>query len=249
MDIEFFDTAINQTLEALQPVSQNIHQNINKQHSYAMDQIRKGVHASILAFIASFAIGTVASILLTRERQQLKEMSTTDALTGLYNRRFIDLKLEKESRKSQNLKKPAFSLMLIDIDHFKKANDTYGHKAGDHVLYCLANLLRKQIRFSDFAGRFGGEEFAVILSSPSKERTHSLAESIRQEIDNILFNVDGDKKIHISVSIGIALFPGDADSENNIFVAADKALYAAKKNGRNRVIAFEDISNKNIITN
>lgn len=166
--------------------------------------------------------------------RRLKNLAMTDALTGLPNRRaFI------EHCQLLNQTQGALSVAILDIDHFKRVNDTYGHAAGDAVIKHLAESLTRNIRSDDMAARLGGEEFALILSNSSKEKAHQRLEQLRTDIEQAKVSFDGDK-INYTVSIG-ALFIHDQhvaknDIEHAVLDHADKALYEAKKSGRNRVV-------------
>jgi len=167
--------------------------------------------------------------------QELEQKTTIDELTGLYNRRYYDQKLLAEFRRSRRNLTP-FSLVIIDIDHFKKINDDYGHSAGDKCLSGLAALIKKSLRRSaDIGCRYGGEEFCLLLPETELKGAVALSEEIRELAADQKFKVD-DVLISFTISCGISTY----HQENNvkpidIFNAADKALYFAKNNGRNQV--------------
>ena len=166
--------------------------------------------------------------------RRLKNMAMTDALTGVPNRRaFI------ERCQFLNDEGGARSVAILDIDHFKRVNDTFGHAAGDAVIKHLAESLARSIRSDDMVARLGGEEFALILNSESKDKAHQRLEALRQEIEQSQVTFDGEQ-IGYTISIG-ALFIADdesasSDLEQAVLDHADKALYEAKKSGRNRVV-------------
>ncbi|SDG68869.1 diguanylate cyclase [Desulfosporosinus hippei] len=167
----------------------------------------------------------------------LKAMATTDGLTGLYNHSLLLELLKKELLKQErNNQKIAF--VMIDIDRFKTVNDTYGHTAGDIVLKELAKIIRKNVRASDIVGRYGGEEFSIILSDTELNDAVNLCERMRLEVQNhefILF----DKSVHITLSMGIFFkTPQNTIALGDIIKNADQALYTAKNNGRNRVEVY-----------
>lgn len=169
----------------------------------------------------------------------LEELSTSDALTGLYNRRFLNHRLEEELSRSdrQNLE---FAVVLLDLDHFKNYNDLCGHLAGDKALKKVAHLLRRSAREMDSVSRFGGEEFCIILPETGRESAKLVAERMRMAIEREPFL--GEEQLplgRLSISIGIARFPEDGDSTTALLNAADLALYQAKRKGRNRVQMFE----------
>ncbi len=169
----------------------------------------------------------------------LKKQSIKDPLTKLYNRRYMEEILPQiiASAKRRNSK---LGFLMLDIDYFKKINDTYGHDAGDKVLQTVSNIILNSIRESDIAVRFGGEEFLIILTDlNSKEDLIKAAEKIRQAIENTKFNT-GKEIIKKTVSIGGALFPQDCEKPWECIKFADLALYKAKNSGRNRVVVFDE---------
>jgi len=165
----------------------------------------------------------------TRLLVQSEESALVDELTGLHNRRFLNTQLSKELDRSRRNKDP-FSLLLIDVDHFKSYNDTHGHLAGDAALRQVAALIRKTARHMDHVARYGGEEFVVMLPQTAKEEAMRVAERHRMAVAGHLFD-------HglLTVSIGVSNYPDDADHEADLLFRADFALYEAKKSGRNMV--------------
>jgi diguanylate cyclase (GGDEF)-like protein len=164
--------------------------------------------------------------------EQLREASTRDALTGLHNRRYFfqagEKLFENGLRKNIDL-----SIAMIDIDHFKRVNDTYGHASGDLVLSVVANCLQQSFRCSDLVVRFGGEEFVVMTSNMDKAHIGDHFESLRKKIEDLAFEVEG-ATVQVTVSIGVATSLGE--SLKNTLEQADKLLYQAKDSGRNCVI-------------
>jgi diguanylate cyclase (GGDEF)-like protein len=160
-----------------------------------------------------------------------EQQSLTDVMTGCLNRRAFDLQLENSLRLATEMSLP-LSLVMVDVDHFKHINDTYGHAAGDQVLRSLAKLLREEIGAGATAARFGGEEFALILSQCSLEEAGALAERIRARVAGM---IDPGINDAISASFGVAAFPLHGSSPALLIESADKALYQAKNTGRNRV--------------
>ncbi len=168
-------------------------------------------------------------------QQNLFRAANIDALTQLYNKKYFVDVLSKEFSFSRRNKNP-LSLMMIDIDFFKKVNDTYGHVAGDHVLKTLGQALLKQLRMENIACRYGGEEFAVILRNVSADHALTIAERLRigVEAEKVIFK---ETPIGITISIGIATFENDNfNTMEDLLLAADKHLYEAKENGRNRTV-------------
>jgi diguanylate cyclase (GGDEF)-like protein len=174
---------------------------------------------------------------LRESRRELERLTVTDVLTGLANRRHLMVTLDQEIRRSSRHERPCAVLML-DVDHFKQYNDTYGHLAGDDVLARVGNTLRDTLRTLDVAARYGGEEFAVVLPEARLDAAVDVAERIRTRLSQETFpgNVDG-KSGRVTVSIGVAAYPDHGDSSETLLAAADAALYQAKKKGRDRVFA------------
>jgi diguanylate cyclase (GGDEF)-like protein/PAS domain S-box-containing protein len=190
----------------------------------------KGEVAGVLA---------VARDITERNRaEQAEELARRDGLTGLYNHRTFYSMLKDEIVRAQRFKRPV-SLLMLDIDHFKRVNDTHGHRAGDAILKGLSDLLMKQARAVDRACRYGGEEFTVILPEADTAVAINVAERMRAEVERQSFYIDGGKTVAITISIGVATYPQQVDSLEALVKAADDALYAAKQGGRNRVCRCE----------
>jgi len=162
---------------------------------------------------------------------QADEVSHTDALTYLPNRRQIINNLQKEAHRAERYKTP-LSISMMDIDHFKNINDTYGHTVGDVVLLQLANMLREGVRESDMVGRYGGEEFLIVLPNTELQRATELAGRLCKIIREKDIEVVG--KAHITVSIGVAEYRHAEENWQKFLNRADMALYAAKNTGRDR---------------
>jgi len=172
----------------------------------------------------------------------LTRRSSTDALTGLANRRSFDESIAREWQRCRR-QHETLALLMVDIDHFKKHNDSYGHQAGDDCLRTVARTLAATARRSgDLPARYGGEEFSVLLTGSTVEGALALAERIRQAIEQIrLPYMDSADKRHVSVSIGVAVCIPSEDSEpTTLIAAADRALYQAKAVGRNQVIVAHE---------
>ena len=165
---------------------------------------------------------------------QMQQQALTDALTGCYNRRSFEMQLDRELQMATRLHQP-LSLMMLDLDRFKQLNDSVGHDAGDSALRKLADCFRQELRGVDTASRFGGDEFALILPQAYAEGALLVAERLRASIEQIQIPGFG----HLAASIGIASFPSHASSRAELIVAADAALYSAKRAGRNRVALFD----------
>jgi diguanylate cyclase (GGDEF)-like protein len=159
-----------------------------------------------------------------------------DPLTGLFNRRYLDATMERELQRARREGVP-IGAILLDLDHFKHLNDTFGHDAGDYVLERTGELLLHATRSSDIACRFGGEEFAVILPGASLENARKRAEAIRASFEALDLVYEGRRLAPLSLSAGVAALPPEATEWPPVLQQADKALYAAKEGGRNRVVA------------
>ena len=167
------------------------------------------------------------------QRLRLQELASTDPLTGLFNRRAFWSRLKDEGERTRRYRRP-LALLMMDIDHFKQANDTFGHPAGDALLAQLGGLLQQFTRGTDVAARYGGEELAILCPETDLEEASLLAERIREHIAAHQFRLPNLDSIHLTVSVGIATIPHHADDETTLVKAADAALYRAKARGRNR---------------
>jgi diguanylate cyclase (GGDEF)-like protein len=163
------------------------------------------------------------------------QLSVTDALTGLLNRRYIEARLTEEIRRSNRHGFP-MSFMLLDVDEFKSYNDRFGHPAGDEALKLVGQILKETVRGADVAARYGGEEFAVLLPQTTGDEAEVIAERVRQRIEQATF-----QNRRVTVSIGIGTCSASINSMRALIDAADKALYAAKRNGRNNVQSYGNI--------
>jgi two-component system cell cycle response regulator len=173
---------------------------------------------------------------LREKFQQGLELAITDSLTGLYNRRYMESHLKAMVEDGVQSEKPV-SLLIFDIDFFKSVNDTYGHAAGDTVLKEFAQRISQNVRGVDLACRMGGEEFVVVMPDTDLSYAMMVAERLRQRVGEITFNVEDGLDINVTVSIGIAVVEGDCNTAEKLLERADTALYRAKRDGRNRVVA------------
>ena len=164
---------------------------------------------------------------------KLSQLAVTDGLTGLYNHRHFQGLLKHELARASRYAYPV-GLLLLDIDHFKIFNDTYGHQVGDEVLKAVANTINRNVRSTDAVARYGGEEMTIILPHTTLDSAGYVAEKIRSAIENLKLQVEG-KVVKITVSIGVAAFPDSAGEQSQLIQEADSALYKAKENGRNQV--------------
>ena len=185
---------------------------------------------------------------LMEANQRLRHMSQTDALTGLDNRRHIETRIEEMFEHAKRLGEP-FSCVMVDLDKFKSVNDEYGHQAGDAVLRQLAKILKHEVREIDHAGRYGGEEFILLLTGTVLDAEVTFAERVRKAIESHTFTFDNGA-IQRTASFGVAAWPHPKiTSCDGLVRAADDALYVAKETGRNRVIRFDsDVFNSHLAT-
>lgn len=192
---------------------------------------------SLISVLASFAAMAIENAKLHHETRQ---MAITDALTGLYNRRYFEKVLPQELERARRYNL-SFSVLLIDADNFKKVNDTFGHPMGDRILATIGQTIKKALRTVDFAFRYGGEEFIVILPEASMKSAHRAAERIRQRIISDSRKVlCSDLAEPVTVSIGIACYPRDAAEGDALVALADNLLYQAKGAGKNRILFREE---------
>jgi diguanylate cyclase (GGDEF)-like protein len=188
----------------------------------------------LLAISPQIAIA-IDRAMLKEKAGRLEQLSVTDALTGLLNRRYLEARLSEEVKRSNRHGFP-MSFMMIDVDHFKSYNDQFGHPAGDAALRLVGSVIRETLRGADVAARYGGEEFSVLLPQTAGEEAAVLAERIRQNIAEANF-----KHRKVTASIGIASCSAELCAAADVVDAADKALYEAKRRGRDRVINFEQV--------
>lgn len=196
------------------------------------------LHATVIRADPDHVVGSVALIRdITEEKRledDLRRTSTTDALTGLYNRRFLDATLSSEFVRAER-SRTTLSVVMMDIDHFKKFNDTHGHDQGDRVLQMVSSCLQEVVRNFDFPCRYGGEEYVAILPGMNTQAATELAERLRLKV--AATEVDG---LHVYMSLGVASYPEvKVATPEALIEAADAALYRAKEGGRNRVLAAE----------
>ncbi|HEY6541032.1 MAG TPA: diguanylate cyclase [Ktedonobacteraceae bacterium] len=175
--------------------------------------------------------------ILSETNTRLQALATTDPVTGLANHRALVAALEHELARAYRYRHEC-SILFLDIDHFKALNDSYGHAVGDSVLRDFASLLRQQIREIDVPGRWGGEEFLVILPETGEQEARLISERARSAVATHAFTMGGG--MSLTCSIGIATFPGDAGERDGLVTCADQAMYAAKKLGRNQVRSASD---------
>ncbi len=225
-DLEQLKSTVSYRLDALNQHFENHQQSDRAQFEQSQKQIRELNNR--LKDMEN------ESVLLRESAVKSRELALKDALTGIWNRQALDEDLEKEFVRWQRYQKP-LSLVIWDIDFFKRVNDTYGHAAGDKVLKTVARLFNQETRDADFIARFGGEEFVGIFPETRLEDALSLANKIREKLQNSKFHYEH-KPVPVTASAGLATFrPNDTIEE--VFKRADAALYRAKEGGRNRCIA------------
>ena len=201
-------------------------------YEFDFDQIQYGrLFANLTALVLNSA----------QLREALREQSIRDALTGLYNRRYMDEAIKQQiSRVTRNLH--PLGVIMLDIDHFKRINDTYGHALGDELLRQLGQFLKSHVRNEDIACRYGGEEFIVIMPDASLEATCERAEYFRQEAKKLRVQDNGQLLTGITLSLGVTVYPEHGRTKEAVMRAADAALYRAKQEGRDRVVVATAIS-------
>jgi diguanylate cyclase (GGDEF)-like protein len=186
-----------------------------------------------LALTAAESVAISLSNLYLQET--LRVQSIRDPLTGLFNRRYLEESGERELYRMARGKKPA-GLAMIDLDHFKTFNDTFGHEGGDALLRAFGQFLRERLRKEDIACRYGGEEFCILFCESSVDDAVRRAEQLRAEVNHLTVHHGGQHLGDISISVGVASYPTHGSVLTDLIAAADSALYQAKAAGRNRVV-------------
>jgi diguanylate cyclase (GGDEF)-like protein len=188
----------------------------------------------------------VAENLLTRDysSEGLMRFAFTDYLTGLRTRGYFEQQLDLEFKRAER-RRQKFALLMIDIDHFKQLNDTFGHHAGDQVLRDVASILVKDMREVDTVARYGGEEFVIVLPETTQLGAMYVAERLRHAVEQSKFLAGSPRSIqHLTISIGVAVYDSDARFKRELIESSDAALYAAKRQGRNRVVCCSELSRR-----
>jgi diguanylate cyclase (GGDEF)-like protein len=191
---------------------------------------------AVLPYIKVYMADTAPVLEVRRLMETLRESSLRDAMTGLNNRRFLEEYIETLTACARR-KQTHIAILMLDLDHFKMINDTYGHDAGDAVLKALAEVIKTTVRASDIVIRYGGEEFMVVLQDTSSAYALNVAEKIRASVESMKISHRG-ITLHRTVSIGVADFPGDSHTFWQAVKFADVALYHAKEAGRNCITHF-----------
>jgi diguanylate cyclase (GGDEF)-like protein len=191
-------------------------------------------------------LSLVSENLLTREyaNEGLLRFAFTDYLTGLRTRGYFEQQLELEFKRSER-RRQKFALLMIDIDHFKRLNDTFGHHVGDQILRDVSSILMKDMREVDTVARYGGEEFVIILPETTHTGAMYVAQRLRRAVEQAKFFAGSPHEIqHLTISIGVAVYDTDAQFKRDLIEFADAALYAAKHAGRNRVVAYSEVTDQ-----
>ena len=194
------------------------------------------VHSTRARLATALAEHTALALANLRLREALRSQSIVDSLTGLFNRRYLENVLERECRRAVRSKRP-LTVLMLDVDHFKQFNDTWGHDGGDAVLRELSAVMRAHFRGDDIACRYGGEEFVILLSEATLESAFARSEELRLEVHRLVAQHRKRPLGPITVSIGLATLPDHGVTPEDLIAAADRALYQAKRAGRDRTVA------------
>jgi len=197
-------------------------------------------HAGATRYVVEYSRDITGRKLAEEERKrlirELQHLSRIDSLTGLKNRRALIDALEQEVQRSRRYGTD-LSLLLCDVDYFKEINDTYGHAAGDSALALVAEVLRKLVRRTDMAGRYGGDEFMILMPQTGDAGAKEFADRILKAVRKLVFKPDQHKKVAMTISVGLSVFDPVKDNADTLISRADDAMYSSKRRGRNRVTA------------
>lgn len=199
----------------------------------AMENLPKEDLERLVILSMQFALETKKVLLY----EMVEQMAITDSLTGLYVRRHFYERMSEEMKRSKR-HKLSFALLMLDIDDFKRCNDTYGHLVGDVILKDMARVIRENVREIDVVARYGGEEIALVLPETGEENARVVAERLRARIEEHVFRAY-DEKLKLTVSAGVSIYPKDSIDARNLIEKADEALYSAKKSGKNLVCGYK----------
>jgi len=205
----------------------------------AADYLPKPLNFDLLRIVVARTLEKQRLAEWARQAEYYRRLAQTDGLTALYNHRFFQQLLAAEMSRAQRFKRP-LSLIMLDVDRFKAYNDAYGHQAGDRALQHLARLLKRSSRNYDLIARYGGEEFVIILPETDKRLAAEVAERVRAAVaETPIEHAEASQGEYITVSLGVAGFPQDAMEKGDLVRKADRALYRAKRRGRNQVCIYE----------
>ncbi|MEM7293407.1 MAG: diguanylate cyclase [Pseudomonadota bacterium] len=211
---------------------------------FSVDEVEHHLHARRRLAMTT-ADNLALALVSLKLREALKQQSVKDPLTQLYNRRYMSDSLEREFARCRRARWE-LSVILIDVDHFKRYNDQFGHDAGDLVLRELADFIRQNLRGEDIACRFGGEEFLLLMPGAKQNEAKKRAEELREGVKQLNIRYQGSRLSNITVSAGVAACPGSGEDEATLFKAVDRALYQAKEGGRDRVCVAEIIKPRTV---
>ena len=220
---------------------------VNEQTSHLLAEQRLFYFQIISVVLMAICLLVVALVIyqikvqkeLKNSKNHLLQISRTDGLTQLNNRKYWEECLQHEYNRLKRYQTPKTSLLILDIDHFKKVNDVYGHTVGDKAIISVTELLRELSRETDITGRYGGEEYVSILPNTDAQQAEVLAERIRKAIEANSIAADDGQEIKFTVSLGISTFTAELTSHIEWLKQADSALYQAKESGRNKTIIFK----------
>ena len=204
----------------------------------------KDLLGTLILFLGALFVLIVSWLMLQTTRDikrvaSLELQSITDPLLGIYNRRYLDQRLSEEISRAQRYKFP-LSILMLDIDHFKRVNDRFGHLTGDKVLISIGKLLQEKTRQSDIVARYGGEEIVLMLPNTNEDRAVNLAERLRVILEQTPYTAENNSEaFHCTVSIGVTSLGEESCKSSDLLRKADVALYQAKRTGRNKVLAFK----------
>ncbi|NTW77423.1 MAG: GGDEF domain-containing protein, partial [Syntrophaceae bacterium] len=214
---------------------------LHQRHSSKFDRIKslfeessEGIDLDTMQLAVAMADFIALALVNIQLRETLKQEATRDALTGLFNRRYMEETMNREISRANRYGNP-LGIIMLDLDHFKRFNNTFGHEAGDLVLQEMGKYLQNSIRKEDIACRYGGEEFTLIMPGASLEVTKKRAEMLQQEIQKLQINHNGKILNNITLSQGVAVYPDHGQTGETVIKAADHALYRAKRAGRKQV--------------
>jgi diguanylate cyclase len=227
----FFSQKLHHYLFPFKPVSSLAMDIKHMQQSCNMGQLVDERSSARYVYITVHDVTEIAVY-----EKNLIEMNTKDSLTGIYNRKFFENQLQNELKRFKRALRP-FSLIMIDIDFFKKINDIHGHQCGDHILKSLASCISSTIRSTDILARYGGEEFFCLLTETDIDSATHLAEMLRKNVENETFTFQS-TPIRLTISLGVTAMHVEIQSSEVLFRKADDALYEAKRTGRNKVIVI-----------